>query len=198
MSECTDHALRVLIADDETLIRLDLRSLLESAGMTVVAEARDGQEAIELAASSTPDAIVMDVKMPRCDGIDAAQQITATRPVPIVMVTAYGEADLARRAAEAGAFGYLVKPFRAEDLLPALATARVRHAELQALREEARTLAEALESRKTIERAKGLLMAHHGINENDAYGRIRRASQKTGKPMLTIAQALIATLEGDA
>ena len=91
-----------------------------------------------------------------------------------------------------------MKPFRAEDLLPALATARVRHAELQALREEARTLAEALESRKTIERAKGLLMAHHGINENDAYGRIRRASQKTGKPMLTIAQALIATLEGDA
>ena len=136
--------LRILIAEDETIIRLDLRELLERAGFEVVAEARDGEEAVELARSAAPDLALLDVKMPRLDGIEAARRILDERAIPIVMVTAYGEEELVARAVEAGVFGYLVKPFRESDLLPAIATARARHEELVALREEADSLAEAL------------------------------------------------------
>ena len=135
---------RVLIAEDETIIRLDLKGLLEGAGFEVCAEARDGEEAVQLARETSPDVALLDVKMPRLDGIDAARQILEERPIPIVMVTAYGEQDVVSRAVEAGVFGYLVKPFRETDLLPAIATARARHDELVALREEAESLADAL------------------------------------------------------
>jgi response regulator NasT len=185
---------RVLIAEDETIIRLDVRALLERAGHEVVAEARDGQEAVALAAEHAPDLIVMDVRMPHMDGIEAAREISRARPVPIVMLTAYAEADLVARASEAGAFGYLVKPFREVDLLPAIDTARARFDELAALRDEAADLAEALASRKAVERAKGILMERDGIDEAEAFRRIRAASQKTGKPMRVVADALIATL----
>jgi response regulator NasT len=187
--------MRVLIAEDETIIRLDLKDLLERAGHTVVGEARDGDEAVRLASDRQPDLIVMDVKMPRLDGIDAARRITASRPVPIVMLTAYSHEDLVARAADAGAFGYLVKPFREADLLPAIATARARFAELEALRAEAASLAEALAARKALERAKGLLMARDGLTEAEAFRRIRKASQVSGRPMHVIAEALIATLD---
>src|SRR5947199_5808558 len=150
-------AMRVLIAEDETIIRLDLRALLEKAGLEVCAEARDGAEAVELARSEQPDLAIMDVKMPRLDGIEAARRILDERPIPIVMLTAYGQQELVSRAVEAGVFGYLVKPFRESDLLPALRTARARHDELAAIREQADSLAEALAARKVIERAKGLL-----------------------------------------
>src|SRR5512143_2029846 len=136
--------MRVLVAEDETIIRLDLRELLERAGFEVCAEARDGEEAVALARSAEPDLALLDVKMPKLDGIDAARQILDERPIPIVMVTAYGERELVSRAIEAGVFGYLVKPFRETDLLPAIATARARHEELVALRDEAESLAEAL------------------------------------------------------
>ena len=136
--------MRILIAEDETIIRMDLRSLLESAGFEVCAEAKDGEEAVELARAEQPDLAVLDVKMPRLDGIEAARRILDERPIPIVMVTAYGERELVARAVEAGVFGYLVKPFRETDLLPAIETARARHDELQALREEAESLADAL------------------------------------------------------
>ena len=126
--------MRILIAEDETIIRLDLRELLEKSGFVVVAEARDGEEAIELARSAEPDLALLDVKMPKLDGIDAARRILDERPIPIVMVTAYGEQELVARAVEAGVFGYLVKPFRESDLLPAIETARARHDELTALR----------------------------------------------------------------
>jgi len=185
--------MRVLIAEDETIIRLDLRALLERAGHEVVGEARDGDEAIALAERLSPDLIVMDVKMPRLDGIDAARRILANRPVPIVMLTAYAQAELIERAAEAGAFGYLVKPFREADLLPAMATARARFTELEAVRAEAASVAEALATRKTLERAKGLLMARDGLTEKQAFERIRKASQISGRPMKVIAEALIAT-----
>ncbi len=132
--------MRILIAEDETIIRLDLRTLLEKAGHEVVAEARDGEEAVALAAEHDPDLIVMDVRMPHLDGIEAARQISNRKPVPIVMLTAYAEEDLVTRASEAGAFAYLVKPFREVDLLPALNTARARFEELSALREEAADL----------------------------------------------------------
>ena len=186
--------MRILIAEDETIIRLDVRTLLERAGHEVVAEARDGEEAVALADEHAPDLIVMDVRMPHMDGIEAARAIIDRRPVPIVMLTAYAEQDLVARASEAGAFAYLVKPFREADLLPAIDTARARFEELAALREEAADLAEALASRKAVERAKGILMRQDGIDEAEAFRRIRAASQKTGRPMRVVAEALIATL----
>ena len=188
--------MRILIAEDETIIRLDLRELLEQAGFEICAEAKDGMEAVELARSEQPDLAVLDVKMPRLDGIEAARRILDERPIPIVMLTAYGQDELVSRAVEAGVFGYLVKPFRETDLLPAIAAARARHEELAALREEAESLAEALAARKSIERAKGLLMAKEGLTEQEAFERLRRASQLAGRPLKVVAEALIATFEG--
>ena len=136
--------MRILVAEDETIIRLDLRDLLERAGLEVCAEAKDGEEAVELARAERPDVAVLDVKMPKLDGIEAARRILDERPIPIVMLTAYGQEELVARAVEAGVFGYLAKPFREQDLLPAIAAARARHDELQALRAEAESLADAL------------------------------------------------------
>ena len=186
--------MRILIAEDETIIRLDLRTLLEHAGFDVCAEAKDGEEAVELARSAEPDVAVLDVKMPRLDGIEAARRILEERPIPIVMLTAYGQDELVSRAVEAGVFGYLVKPFREQDLLPAIAAARARHDELQELRAEAESLTDALAARKVIERAKGLLMAKEGLAEQAAFERLRRASQVSGRPLKVIADAVIATL----
>lgn len=185
--------MRILIAEDETIIRLDLRELLERSGFEVCAEAKDGEEAIALARSERPDLAVLDVKMPRLDGIEAARRILDERPIPIVMLTAYGQQELVSRAVEAGVFGYLVKPFRETDLLPAIATARARHEELAALREETESLAEALAARKAIERAKGLLMEKEGLSEEEAFARLRKASQVSGRPLKVVAEAVVAT-----
>ena len=188
--------MRLLIAEDETIIRLDLRELLERAGFEICAEARDGLEAVELARKELPDLAILDVKMPHLDGIEAARRILEERPIPIVILTAYGQQELIAKAVEAGVYGYLVKPFRETDLLPAIETARARHAELVALREEAESLAEALAARKLVERAKGLLMEKEKLSEQDAYARLRKASQLSGKPIRVVAEALIATFEG--
>jgi response regulator NasT len=185
---------RVLIAEDETIIRLDLRGTLEASGYEVCGEARDGVEAVELAESLTPDVIVMDVKMPRLDGIEAARRILERQAVPIVMLTAFGHEELVERAVDAGVFGYLAKPFREQDVIPALAAARARHAEFAEVKLQATSLLEALEARKAIERAKGILMAKEGITEDEAFARLRRASQKSGRPMKVIADAVAATL----
>jgi two-component system, response regulator PdtaR len=187
--------MRILVAEDETIIRLDLVEMLGRAGHEVCAEARDGAEAVELAREQRPDLAILDVKMPKLDGIEAARRIIDERPIPIVMLTAYGQGELVSRAVEAGVFGYLVKPFRESDLLPALDTASARHGELAALREEAESLADALAARKSIERAKGLLMAKEGLSEQDAFARLRKASQVSGRPLKVIAEAVIATLE---
>jgi response regulator NasT len=189
--------LRILVAEDETIIRLDLKETLERAGFEVCGEARDGEEAVELAREEKPDLAVLDVKMPRLDGIEAARRILAERPIPIVMLTAYGHDELVARAVEAGVFGYLVKPFRESDLLPAIQTAKARYAELEALREEAESLAEALATRKVVERAKGLLMEQEGLSEQDAFTRLQRVSQTSGRPMKVVAEALIATFGGE-
>jgi response regulator NasT len=186
--------MRVLIAEDETLIRLDLTGMLQSAGFDVCAEARDGVEAVELARSEQPDLAILDVKMPRLDGIESARRILDERPIPIVIVSAYTETSLVERAAEAGVFGYLSKPFREEDLLPAIATARARFGQLAAVRDQVETLAEALAARKVIERAKGILMAKDGLTEDAAFGRLRKASQMSGRPLRVIAEAVVATL----
>ena len=189
------RTMRILIAEDETIIRLDLRDLLERSGHEIVAEARDGEEAVALAREHEPELAIMDVKMPKLDGIEAAKRILEERPIPIVMLTAYGQEELVSRAVEAGVFGYLVKPFREQDLVPAIATARARHEELAAVREQAESLADALASRKAIERAKGLLMEKEGLSEGDAFDRLRKASQVSGRPLKVIAEAVVATLD---
>ena len=186
--------MKILIAEDETIIRLDLKQLLERAGYEVVAEAKDGEEAVALARAAEPELAILDVKMPKLDGIEAARRILEERPIPIVMLTAYGQEELVSRAIEAGVFGYLVKPFREQDLVPAIATARARYEELAAVREEVETLADALAARKAIEQAKGLLMAKEGLTEQAAFERLRRASQVSGRPLKVIADAVIATL----
>jgi response regulator NasT len=190
--------MRILIAEDETIIRLDLRQLLERAGYDVVAEAKDGEEAVALARTEEPELAILDVKMPKLDGIEAARRILEERPVPIVILTAYGQQELVARAVEAGVFGYLVKPFREQDLLPAIAAARARHEELQALRAEAESLADALAARKVIEQAKGLLMEKEQLSEGEAFARLRKASQASGRPLKTIAEAVVVTLTGEA
>src|SRR5438094_4673500 len=168
--------------------------MLGRAGLEVCAEARDGVEAVELAHEHQPDLAIMDVKMPRLDGIEAARRILDERPIPIVMLTAYGQDELVARAVEVGVFGYLVKPFREQDLLPAIRAARARHDELVTLRAETDSLSEALAARKVIERAKGLLMEREGLSERAAFVRLRKASQVSGRPLKVIAEALVATL----
>jgi AmiR/NasT family two-component response regulator len=184
---------RVLIAEDETLIRLDLKQMLERADLDVCAEANDGVEAVEQARSEEPDLAILDVRMPRLDGIEAARRILEERPIPIVIVSAYTERSLVDRAAEAGVYGYLAKPFREADLLPAIATARARFGELTAVREEVETLADALAARKAIERAKGILMQKEALTEDAAFARLRKASQVSGRPMRLIAEAVVET-----
>jgi response regulator NasT len=183
----------VLIAEDETLIRLDLKQMLERADLDVCAEANDGVEAVEQARSEEPDLAILDVRMPRLDGIEAARRILEERPIPIVIVSAYTERSLVDRAAEAGVYGYLAKPFREADLLPAIATARARFGELTAVREEVETLADALAARKAIERAKGILMQKEALTEDAAFARLRKASQVSGRPMRLIAEAVVET-----
>ena len=190
--------MRILIAEDETVIRLDLRTMLEDAGFELCGEARNGVEAVELAAALQPDVAILDVKMPLLDGIEAARKILADRPTPIVILSAYGEEALIRRAIEVGVFAYLTKPFRQTDLGPAIRTACARHRELVTVRDETDDLAEALAARKAIERAKGLLMAKEGLSEEEAFGRLRTASQSSGRPMRVIAEAITATLGADA
>jgi two-component system, response regulator PdtaR len=184
----------VLIAEDESIIRLDLRRQLEDAGYVVCAEARDGNEAVELARSTEPDIVVLDVKMPALDGIEAARRILKERDVPILLLTAHTETALVRRAANAGVFAYLVKPFSADELVPAIETAVARHEEMTALRDEVATLGDALAARKSIERAKGLLMQREGLTEGEAFARLRRASQVSGQSLKVIADAIVAAL----
>ena len=188
-------SMRILVAEDETIIRLDLCGLLVRAGYEVVAEARDGEEAVELAREHKPDLAVMDVKMPRLDGIEAARRMLEERPLPIVMLTAFDQRELVERAAEAGVYGYLVKPFREQDIVPAIELAKARYEELVAVRADADSLSQALADRKLIERAKGLLMEKEKLSEADAFARLRKASQVSGRPLRVIADAVIATFD---
>jgi len=189
--------MRILVAEDETIIRLDLRGLLERAGYEVVAEARDGEEAIELARVHEPDLALMDVKMPRLDGIEAARRMLEERPIPIVILTAFDQRELVERAAEAGVYGYLVKPFREQDVVPAIELANARYEELVAVRADADSLSQALADRKVIERAKGLLMEREQLTEAGAFARLRKASQLSGRPLRVIADAVIATFDAE-
>jgi len=182
---------RILIADDEAIRLIALRMQLATLGMEVVGEATTGREAVALAREAAPDLVILDIKMPEMDGIEAARQITAARSVPIILLTAYSDQALIERAAAAGVFAYLVKPVAEEDLLPAILTARTRFAEFQELRKEVATLSEALEARKVIERAKGILMDRLRISEAEAFRRMQIQSQRENKRLVEIARAII-------
>ncbi len=169
-------ARRVLIAEDEALIRMDLAEMLRDEGYDVVGEAGDGQEAVELAEQHKPDLVIMDVKMPRRDGIDAASEIASKRIAPIVVLTAFSQRDLVERARDAGAMAYLVKPFTVSDLIPAIELAVSRFSEITELEREVATLSDRLETRKIVERAKGLLQAKQGMTEPEAFKWIQRAA----------------------
>jgi response regulator NasT len=182
---------RILIADDEAIRLIALRTQLATLGMEVVGEATTGREAVELARQTAPDLVILDIKMPEIDGIEAARQITGARSVPIILLTAYSDQALIERAAAAGVFAYLVKPVAEEDLLPAILTARTRFAEFQELRKEVATLSEALEARKVIERAKGILMDRLRISEAEAFRRMQIQSQRENKRLVEIARAII-------
>jgi AmiR/NasT family two-component response regulator len=184
---------RVVIAEDEAIIRLDLKETLAELGFEVVGEASDGEQAILLAEQLRPDLVILDVKMPVLDGISAAQRIAAQRLAPVVILTAFSQRDLVERARDAGAMAYLVKPFTAADLLPAAEMAISRYAELTALESEVSDLTERLETRKLIERAKGLLQTTHGLTEPEAFRWIQRAAMDKRLTMRAVAEVVVSS-----
>lgn len=185
--------LRILIADDESIIRLDLKKILESMGHRVVAEASDGRSAVEQAHKGELDLAILDIKMPEMDGLDAAKILTQGKICPVLLLTAYSQQDLIDRAKEAGVFGYLVKPFKEADLLPAIEIAISRYKEMMALEKELGSVQDALESRKLVDRAKGILMDKRGMKETEAFRWIQLQSMNTRKSMREIAEAVILT-----
>lgn len=184
-------SLRVLIVDDDPIILLDLRQTLEALGYEIIGEAGDGQAAVKLAESLRPDVCVFDVKMPIMDGIEAAQAVADAGIAPVVLLTAYSDRDLILRASEAGVFGYLVKPFKHNDLPPAIEVARCRFEQNRELTAQATDLAEKLELRKLLDRAKGALIAQFGITEPEAYRRIQVQSMSNRKSMREVAEAIL-------
>jgi two-component system, response regulator PdtaR len=182
---------RVLIAEDEALIRLDLREMLQEEGFEVVGEAADGEQAVEMAAELEPDLVICDVKMPKMDGITAAAQIADKRIAPVVILTAFSQRDLIERARDAGAMAYLVKPFQKRDLLPAIEMATSRFAEIRALESEVTDLRDRLEARKLIERAKGVLMTEHRMSEPEAFRWIQRAAMDNRTSMRAVAELVL-------
>lgn len=183
---------RVLIAEDEALIRLDLKEMLEEEGYQVVGEAGDGAQAVALAAELRPDLVIMDVQMPVMDGLTAAEQITADRIAPVVILTAFSQRDLVERARLAGTMAYLVKPFQKHDLVPAIEMAVSRYRETAALEAEVSDLTGRLESRKAIDRAKSQLMSEHSWSEPEAFRWIQRTAMDRRKSMRVIAEAVLA------
>lgn len=186
---------RVLIAEDEALIRLDLAEMLREEGYDVVGEAGDGQEAVDLAEKLRPDLVIMDVKMPRRDGIDAAAEIASKRIAPIVVLTAFSQRELVERARDAGAMAYLVKPFNVTDLIPAIEVAVSRFGEITALETEVASLSDRLETRKLVERAKGLLQSEHQMTEPEAFKWIQRAAMDRRTTMKRVAEVVLESLD---
>ena len=184
---------RVIIADDESLIRLDIKEMLTTLGYLVVGEAGDGVSAVNQARELRPDLVIMDIKMPGMDGIAAAKVLTEEKVAPVLLLTAFSQQDLVERAKEAGVVGYIVKPFREAELVPAIEIALARFQEFQALEKETADLKETLETRKVVDRAKGLLMDTQGLSEAEAFRKIQKLSMNTRKPMKEIAEAILLT-----
>lgn len=183
--------LRIVIADDEPIIRLDLRRTLENMGHIVTGEASDGAQAVEITRELKPDVAILDVKMPNMDGIDAAKVISTEGIAPVLLLTAYSQKDLVERARDAGVFAYLVKPFKEADLMPAIEIAIARYEEFLEMEKEVSDLENKLETRKAVDRAKGILMDQYGLKEQDAFRRIQVQSMNTRKSMREIADAII-------
>jgi AmiR/NasT family two-component response regulator len=183
--------IRVIIADDESIIRMDLREMLTNLGYLVVGEVGDGRSAVNLSRELRPDIVIMDIKMPDMDGIEAAKILTEEKIAPVLLLTAFSQRDLIERAREAGVAGYIVKPFRESDLAPAIEVALARFAELTALEKEVGDLQTALETRKLVDRAKGILMDTQGLTEAEAFRRIQKMSMNTRRPMKEVAEAII-------
>ena len=186
---------RVLVAEDEAIIRLDLAEMLTEAGYEVVGQASDGEQAVALAASLKPDIVIMDVKMPVMDGISAAEQIGKERLCPVVMLTAFSQTELGERARDAGVMAYIVKPFTASDVTPALDIALSRWAELKTLEAEVADLGDRLETRKAVDRAKGVLMTKLKITEADAFRWIQKTAMDRRMSMREVADAVVAGME---
>jgi len=182
---------RVIIADDESIIRMDVREMLTNLGYLVVGEVGDGRSAVNLARELKPDIVVMDIKMPDMDGIEAARILTEEKIAPVLLLTAYSQRELIERAKEAGVAGYIVKPFQESDLAPAIEVALARFREFRALEQEVEDLQEALETRKLVDRAKGILMDSQGLKESEAFRKIQKMSMNTRKPMRQVAEAII-------
>jgi two-component system, response regulator PdtaR len=182
---------RVVIAEDEALIRLDLKEMLEEEDYEVVGEAGDGETAVKLAVSQRPDLVILDVKMPVLDGLSAAEQIAEQRIAPVVILTAFSQRDLVERARDAGAMAYLVKPFTKADLVPAIEMAVSRFQEARALENEVVTLRDRLEVRKLLDRAKGVLQSQHGLTEPEAFRWIQKTSMDRRISMREVARAVL-------
>lgn len=182
---------RVIIADDESVIRADLREMLTNLNYLVVGEIGDGRSAVNLARELKPDVVIMDIKMPDMDGIEAARLMTEEKIAPVLLLTAYAQRDLVDRAKEAGVVGYLVKPFREQEIVPAIEIALARFIEFRELEKEVGDLNETLETRKVVDRAKGILMDSQGLTEQEAFRKIQKMSMNTRKPMKEIAQAIV-------
>lgn len=185
--------LRVLVADDDPIIRLDLKQMLANLGYEVVAEAGDGNEAVLLARSVKPDVCVLDVRMPERDGISAVAEVVSEGIAAAILLTAYSDQELVQKATEAGAFAYLIKPFKPQDLPPAIEVAVSRFRQTQTLHKQVHELNQRLEARRIIERAKGMLMRKQGISEEEAYARIRQRSMETRRSMREVAEAILMT-----
>ena len=186
-----ESAPRLLIAEDEAIIRLDLKEMLQEEGYNVVGEAADGEAALRLARANKPDLVIMDVKMPGMDGLAAAEKVIEERLAAVLILTAFSQRDLVRRAAEAGAMGYLVKPFQKSDLMPAIDIALARHSQLAAVREESDNLAEQLATRKAVDKAKGALMDGHALSEADAFRFIQKRAMDERRSMRAIADEIV-------
>ena len=187
--------LRLVIADDESLIRMNLKETLVGLGYLVVGEAGDGVSVVNLARELRPDLVIMDIKMPKLDGIQAAKVLTEDKIAPVLLLTAYSDRDLVDRAREAGVVNYIVKPFRDAELLPAIEIAMARYAEFQEMDKKIGDLTEVLETRKLVERAKGVLMDTQGLKEQEAFRKIQQLSMNTRKSMREIAQAILLTAQ---
>ena len=182
---------RVVIAEDEAIIRLDLKETLTDEGYEVVGDTGRGDHAVELVAELDPDVVILDIKMPGLDGIEAASRIAEAHDAAVVVLTAFSQRDLIDRAVEAGALAYLVKPFQRSELVPAVEVARARHREMRALTDQAQTLSDRLEARKVIDRAKGLLIAETGLTEEDAFRFLQTSAMSGRRTMADVARAVI-------
>jgi response regulator NasT len=189
-----DEPLKVVVAEDEGLIRMDIVATLNESGYEVVGEAADGEEAVRLATELSPDLIVMDIKMPKLDGISAAEKVAELK-IPVVLLTAFSQSDLVKRAAEAGAMAYVTKPFKPTDLLPALQIALSRHEEITALESEIADITERLETRKLMDRAKSALQTKMNLTEPEAFRWIQKASMDRRLSMAQVAKTVIEQLE---